>query len=74
MTIPSLVGAYVTIWPAAGRLGVKCGTGTQPTAGERKEVIGVKYFKITKTWAVKAESEAEAIKLALQPQTPENLR
>jgi hypothetical protein len=23
----------------------------------------VKYFKITKTWAVKAESEAEAIKL-----------
>jgi hypothetical protein len=28
-----------------------------------KEVIEVKYFKITKTWAVKAESEAEAIKL-----------
>jgi hypothetical protein len=28
-----------------------------------KEVIDVKYFKITKTWAVKAESEAEAIKL-----------
>jgi hypothetical protein len=26
-------------------------------------VIDVKYFKITKTWAVKAESEAEAIKL-----------
>jgi hypothetical protein len=23
----------------------------------------VKYFKITKTWAVKSESEAEAIKL-----------
>jgi hypothetical protein len=23
----------------------------------------VKYFKITKTWAVKAETEAEAIKL-----------
>jgi hypothetical protein len=23
----------------------------------------VKYFKITKTWAVKAESEAEAVKL-----------
>ena len=23
----------------------------------------MKYFKITKTWAVKAESEAEAIKL-----------
>jgi hypothetical protein len=23
----------------------------------------VKYFKITKTWAVKAESESEAIKL-----------
>ncbi len=29
----------------------------------REEVIHVKYFKITKTWAVKAESEAEAIKL-----------
>jgi len=28
-----------------------------------KEVIRVKYFKITKTWAVKAESEAEAVKL-----------
>jgi hypothetical protein len=27
------------------------------------EVISVKYFKITKTWAVKAETEAEAIKL-----------
>jgi inorganic pyrophosphatase len=27
------------------------------------EVIPVKYFKITKTWAVKAETEAEAIKL-----------
>ena len=27
------------------------------------EVIAVKYFKITKTWAVQAESEAEAIKL-----------
>jgi hypothetical protein len=26
-------------------------------------VVRVKYFKITKTWAVKAESEAEAIKL-----------
>jgi hypothetical protein len=25
----------------------------------------VKYFKITKTWAVKAESEAEAIKLVV---------
>jgi hypothetical protein len=25
--------------------------------------IRVKYFKITKTWAVKAESEAEAFKL-----------
>jgi hypothetical protein len=23
----------------------------------------MKYFKITKTWAVKAESEAEAVKL-----------
>ena len=28
-----------------------------------KEVIRVKYFKITKTWAVKAETESEAIKL-----------
>jgi hypothetical protein len=28
-----------------------------------KEVVRMKYFKITKTWAVKAESEAEAIKL-----------
>ena len=28
-----------------------------------KGVVHVKYFKITKTWAVKAESEAEAIKL-----------
>jgi hypothetical protein len=28
----------------------------------------VKYFKITKTWAVKAESEAEAVKLvAVEP-------
>ena len=26
-------------------------------------MVRVKYFKITKTWAVKAESEAEAIKL-----------
>jgi hypothetical protein len=26
-------------------------------------VTHVKYFKITKTWAVKAESETEAIKL-----------
>jgi hypothetical protein len=25
----------------------------------------VKYFKITKTWTVKAESEAEAIKLVV---------
>jgi hypothetical protein len=25
----------------------------------------VKYFKITKTWAVKAESETEAIKLVV---------
>ncbi len=25
----------------------------------------MKYFKITKTWAVKAESEAEAIKLVV---------
>ena len=29
----------------------------------RLEVIGVKYFKITKTWAVTAETEAEAVKL-----------
>jgi hypothetical protein len=38
----------------------------QPGAAElplREEVVRVKYFKITKTWAVKAESEAEAIKL-----------
>jgi hypothetical protein len=29
----------------------------------------VKYFKITKTWAVKAESEAEAIKqIAAHPE------
>ena len=28
----------------------------------RKEVVHVKYFKITKTWSVKAESEEEAIK------------
>jgi hypothetical protein len=28
-----------------------------------EEVSEVKYFKITKTWAVKAESEAEAVKL-----------
>jgi hypothetical protein len=29
----------------------------------------VKYFKITKTWAVKAESESEAIKLvAAEPE------
>jgi hypothetical protein len=26
-------------------------------------VIDVKYFKITKTWVVKAETESEAIKL-----------
>ena len=29
----------------------------------RLEVSHLKYFKITKTWAVKAESETEAIKL-----------
>jgi hypothetical protein len=28
-----------------------------------KEVRRVKYFKITKTWAVKAEDESEAVKL-----------
>jgi hypothetical protein len=27
-----------------------------------KEVVHVKYFKITKTWSVKAETEDEAIK------------
>src|SRR5437763_1307283 len=40
--------------------------GWQPGAAElplREGVVRVKYFKITKTWAVKAESEAEAIKL-----------
>jgi hypothetical protein len=31
----------------------------------RKVVTHVKYFKITKTWAVKAESETEAIKLVV---------
>jgi hypothetical protein len=38
----------------------------RPGAAElplREEVVRVKYFKITKTWAVKAESESEAIKL-----------
>jgi hypothetical protein len=37
----------------------------QPGAAElplREEVVRVKYFKITKTWSVKAESEDEAIK------------
>jgi hypothetical protein len=29
------------------------------------EVSHLKYFKITKTWAVKAESESEAIKLVV---------
>jgi hypothetical protein len=29
------------------------------------EVRHLKYFKITKTWAVKAESEAEALKLVV---------
>jgi hypothetical protein len=28
-------------------------------------VVHVKYFKITKSWAVKAESEAEALKLVV---------
>ena len=33
------------------------------------EVSHLKYFKITKTWAVKAESETEAIKLvAAEPE------
>jgi len=37
----------------------------QPGAAELplgKEVVHVKYFKITKTWSVKAETEEEAIK------------
>jgi hypothetical protein len=35
----------------------------------RLEVSRLKYFKITKTWAVKAESETEAIKLvAAEPE------
>jgi hypothetical protein len=35
-----------------------------------KEVRRMKYFKITKTWAVKAETESEAIKLvAADPET-----
>jgi hypothetical protein len=29
------------------------------------EVSHLKYFKITKTWAVKAESETEALKLVV---------
>lgn len=29
------------------------------------EVSHLKYFKITKTWAVKAESEADALKLVV---------
>jgi hypothetical protein len=29
----------------------------------RKEVRAVKYFKITRTWAVKAQDETEAFKL-----------
>jgi hypothetical protein len=39
-------------WVGAGKLSLR-------KAGEED----VKYFKITKTWAVKAESEAEAVKL-----------
>jgi hypothetical protein len=38
------------------------GDGFSPSA-DGKEVRRVKYFKITKTWAVKAESETEAVKL-----------
>jgi hypothetical protein len=46
--------------------GAAAGTRQRP---ERKEVVHVKYFKITKTWAVKAESETEAIKLvAAEPE------
>jgi hypothetical protein len=32
-------------------------------SGQEGGEADVKYFKITKTWAVKAENEAEAIKL-----------
>ena len=34
-------------------------------ASLESEVSCLKYFKITKTWAVKAESEAEALKLVV---------
>ena len=32
----------------------------------REEVVRMKYFKITKSWSVKAESEEEAIKQVAQ--------
>ena len=35
----------------------------QGRSPEKWRWINLKYFKITKTWAVKAESETEAIKL-----------
>jgi hypothetical protein len=36
-----------------------------PSLPGGKEVRRMKYFKITKTWAVKAESETEAVKLVV---------
>jgi hypothetical protein len=36
---------------------------TASTVAGGKVVRRVKYFKITKTWAVKAEDESEAVKL-----------
>ena len=41
----------------------------RPGAGAlplREEVVYVKYFKITKTWSVKAETEEEAIRQVAQ--------
>ena len=37
----------------------------QGTLFPEEEVSEMKYFKITKSWTVKAESEAEAIKLVV---------
>jgi hypothetical protein len=37
--------------------------GSRETTLRKRGDACMKYFKITKTWAVKAESEAEAIKL-----------
>jgi hypothetical protein len=41
---------------------VEAGSQQQGSYSLGKEVVRVKYFKITKTWSVKAESEDEAIK------------